>query len=83
MIAKSTALTGVAVALLSGYIPIRGGQSVLEPERAERDDHAGIEQQIFAELVNRNQIRNKALLGYIAARTYRVRNFPRTTSHLG
>jgi hypothetical protein len=48
-----------AAVCLTICLPIRAGQAVSE-------------QQIFAELVGRNQIRSNALLGYSASRTYRV-----------
>jgi outer membrane lipoprotein-sorting protein len=73
MIARRTAYLAPAVALVSACIPIRAGQSVQDQaERAEPNSHAVAGQQIFANLVDRNQIRNDALLGYTATRTYRV-----------
>jgi hypothetical protein len=73
MITRCPAYLGAALALVSACIPIGAGQSVQDQaDRVEPNEHAVVEQQIFVNLLERNQIRNEALLGYTATRTYRV-----------
>jgi outer membrane lipoprotein-sorting protein len=64
---------GAALALVSACTPVRAEQPVqAEADRVAPDERAVVEQQIFAKLVDHNQVRNEALLGYTATRTYRV-----------
>jgi hypothetical protein len=66
---------GAAMALIQVCVPIYA-QQPLEPrdETTVPDAHAIGDQQIFADLIARNQTRSKALLEYIDTRTYQVRN---------
>jgi hypothetical protein len=75
VIARSTVYLGAALALFSGCVPIRAEQTAQDQaERAEPEEHSGIEQQLFAELIDHNQTRSEAMLAYSATRTYRVSN---------
>jgi hypothetical protein len=75
MMLTGTRWLGAAMALIQACVPIYAQQP---PERRDEtkapDAHAIGDQQIFADLIARNQTRSKALLECTDTRTYQVRN---------
>ena len=70
-----TGWLAVAMALVQPCLPIYSQESFQgRAETAARDGRSVGEEQIFADLIARNQTRSEALLGYIDTRTYRVGN---------
>jgi outer membrane lipoprotein-sorting protein len=69
----STARVAVALALMQACVPIHAQTSLPGPSDSQAAAEQGMsEQEIFEQLVARNQARSDALLEYTVNRTYRV-----------